>query len=107
MGAIVLTIACAVITSSAVFGFIQFMIARKDTKHDDLKNIKEQLKHQDREILRTQMLMLILMRPKEQQEILTIAERYFVTLKGDWYMTSIFNTWLNEMDIAEPEWFKK
>lgn len=107
MGATVLTIAGAVLTSSAVVGFVQFMISRKDNKDETLEKIKKQLKHQERDILRTQMLMLILMRPKEQQEILTIAERYFVTLKGDWYMTSIFNTWLNEMDIAEPEWFKK
>lgn len=110
MGATAATIVGAIIGSSAVFGFIQFLIARKDTKKDALEKIKEQLKQQEKDIIRTQLLLLILMRPEEQQEILTIAEHYFTPppkgLNGNWYMTSIFNKWLKQMDIAEPEWFK-
>lgn len=51
------------------------------------------------------MLLLILMKPEEKQEIMTIGEHYFGKLKGDWYMTSIFNKWLEESGTAEPEWF--
>lgn len=109
MGSTIATIIGAVVTSSAIIGFIQFLISRKDTRNDVLKEIKDKLKEQERDILRTQLLLLILLQPKEQQEILTIAERYFAKppagLGGNWYMTSIFNKWLLNADIAKPEWF--
>ena len=38
---------------------------------------------------------------------LAIGERYFGTLRGNWYATSLFNNWLSEKDIARPEWFKE
>lgn len=105
MGATVLTIVVAVLASQALFGFIQFLITRKDTK----KNVYGKLTLLEKDVLRTQLLLLILMQPEEQQEILTIAEHYFSPppkgLNGNWYMTSIFNKWLKKMDIAEPDWF--
>jgi len=105
MATTIITIISAVITSQAIFGFIQFTITRRDTK----KNIEGKLTTLERDTLRTQLLLLILMRSEEQQEILTVAEHYFSPkpkgLDGDWYMTSVFNRWLSDMDIAEPEWF--
>ena len=95
------TIFIAVITSNALFAFAQFIITRHDTK----KSIASKLTVLEKDVLRTQLLLLILMKPKEQQEILTVAEHYFADLHGDWYMTSIFNKWLEEEVIAEPEWF--
>ena len=105
MAASIITIITAVIASQAVFGFIQFLITRRDTK----KNVYGKLMLLEKDVLRTQLLLLILMKPLmkpgEQQEILTIAEHYFAELKGDWYMTSIFNKWLLNSDIASPDWF--
>lgn len=105
MGVMILTIVGAVLASQALFGFIQFMITRRDTK----KNVYGKLTTLEKDVLRTQLLLLILMRPKEQQEIMTIAEHYFGKppkgLDGNWYMTSIFNKWLLDSDIAKPEWF--
>ena len=101
MAASIITIITAVIASQAVFGFIQFLITRRDTK----KNVHVKLMLLEKDVLRTQLLLLILMKPGEQQEILTIAEHYFADLKGDWYMTSIFNKWLKSKRIADPEWF--
>lgn len=95
------TILVAILGSNALFAFLQFMIGRNDTK----KNIKGKLVILEKDVLRTQLLLLILLKGEEQQEILTIAEHYFKDLHGDWYMTSIFNKWLKEKDIAEPEWF--
>ena len=95
------TIVLAVIGSNALFAFIQFLITRHDTK----KSIKGKLIVLEKDVLRTQLLLLILLKGEEKQEILTIAEHYFKDLHGDWYMTSIFNKWLKEKDIAEPEWF--
>lgn len=101
MGATITTIIGAVLASNALFGFLQFLFTRRDTK----KNISKKLVMLEKDVLRTQLLLLILLQPKEDQEILTIAEHYFKDLNGDWYMTSIFNKWLADSDIAEPEWF--
>ena len=91
----------ALLGSTAVATLIQFFVNRHD------KRLEERLNRLERDGLRTQMLVLIIQRPEEKQEILTIAEHYFKDLKGDWYMTSIFNKWIVDSDIAEPEWFNK
>lgn len=96
----IVTIIGAILASNALFGFIQYMITRKDT------DLKKSLVRLERDILRTQLLVLVVLKPREVQEILTLAEHYFKDLKGDWYMTSIFYKWLQDSDIAEPEWFK-
>jgi len=95
------TILIAVIsalTSGGVLSFIQFLITRKDS------DIKGTLKKLEKDGLRTQLLLLILMQPDEQTEILKIAEHYFVKLKGNWYMTSVFSKWCKSKDL-KPEWF--
>lgn len=101
----IVKIVIAILASNAVFAFLQFLITRHDTK----KNMDVKLKTLEKDGLRTQLLLLILICPKEQQEIMTIAEHYFSKppkgLDGDWYMTSIFNKWLLNTDIAKPEWF--
>lgn len=101
------TIILAVLGSTALSSLIQFLIKRYDDKKNAKTNVKEKLATLEKDVLRTQMLLLILMKPEEQKEILTIGEHYFKTLKGDWYMTSIFNKWLKASNIAEPEWFEK
>ena len=95
------TIILAVLGSNALFAFLQFLISRADSK----KSIKGKLTILEKDVLRTQLLLLILMRPEEDQEILTIAQHYFKELKGNWYMTSIFSKWLTETSTGKPEWF--
>lgn len=101
MSEITKVVVAAVLGSNALFAFLQFLITRRDTK----KNVKGKLLTLEKDVLRTQLLLLILLKPEEKQEILTIAEHYFKDLKGNWYMTSIFNKWLKENKIAEPAWF--
>lgn len=97
------TIIVSVLASNALFAFIQFLISRHDTK----KSIKDKLSLLEKDTLRTQLLLMILMKPDEKQEILTVGEHYFKVLKGNWYMTSIFNKWLEEYcEGIKPEWFK-
>lgn len=91
----------AIIGSTAVATLIQFFVNR----HDNRMNLTKRLDKLERDGLRTQLLLLILMRPKETKEILTIGQHYFADLKGDWYMTSIFNKWVEDAEVAEPEWF--
>jgi hypothetical protein len=102
------TIIVAVIsamTSGGVLAFLQFLI----TRNDDKQGIRKSLKKLEKDGLRTQLLLLILLKPDEQTEILTLGQRYFVKppegLGGNWYMTSIFKTWCDERKL-EPDWFK-
>lgn len=99
MSSTIVAIIGAVLASNALFGFIQFIITRKDN------SLKKAMSRLERDVLRTQLLVMVVLKPKETQEILTLAEHYFKDLNGDWYMTSIFNKWLLESDIAQPEWF--
>lgn len=98
------TIMIAVIsalTSGGVLAFVQFLI----TRHDDRQDIKGTLKKLEKDGLRTQLLLLIVMQPDEETEILKIAEHYFVKLKGNWYMTSLFSKWCKSRGL-KPEWFE-
>lgn len=97
-----LQIIIAVVGSTALATLVQFFV----TRHDNKRNLTKRLDRLERDGLRTQLLLLVLLKPGEKQEILTLAEHYFKDLKGNWYMTSIFNTWVEENGIAEPEWFR-
>lgn len=95
----------ALLASGNIFLFVKFLIERWDRMH--AQPVDDRLAKLEKDGLRMQLLFLITLMPKEQTEILKIAEYYFGTLNGDWYMTSIFNKWLTDNKIAEPEWFKK
>lgn len=104
------TIIIAVIsamTSGGVLAFLQFLITRHDTK----KNIGSTLKKLEKDGLRTQLLIMILLRPEEKKEILTLGERYFSKppkgLDGNWYMTDMFKKWLLQEGHGNPDWFDK
>lgn len=104
------TIIVAVIsamTSGGVLAFLQFMITRHDTK----KGIGSTLRKLEKDGLRTQLLLLILLKPEEKKEILTLGERYFSKppkgLDGNWYMTDMFKKWLKEKGHSNPDWFNK
>lgn len=104
MEATTINIIIAVLASNGFFALVQFLI----TRHDTAKNVKGKLLTLEKDGLRTQLLLLLLMKPEEQTEILTIAEHYFVKppngLGGNWYMTGLFAKWCDEHSI-EPEWF--
>ena len=98
-----ITILISIIGSTAIASLVQFFVSR----HDSKRKIPEKLERLERDILRTQLLVLILEKPDATHEIVTLAEHYFVDLKGDWYMTGIFNKWLQEQGEADPDWFDK
>lgn len=97
----ILAIILAAIGSAGLFAFLQFLI----TRHDNKKNVEDKLIMLEKDGLRTQLLILITLRPQDTHEILTCAEKYFGVLKGDWWLTPIFNKWCQTYDIAEPSWF--
>lgn len=100
---VITTIIGSVLLSNGLFALLQFLITRHDTK----KNVKGKLLTLEKDVLRTQMLLMIMMLPKEKKEIMTLAQHYFVDLDGNWYMTDIFNNWLESEGHSKPEWFKK
>lgn len=94
--------------------FIIFLIKRHDEKKEkkdetlaELKDIKRQMKKMEKDSVRTQLLVLMQSYTYgDAGEILTIAEYYFVTLKGNWYMTSLFQQFCEKEGIPLPPWFK-
>jgi hypothetical protein len=101
-----LSIMVALITGGLI-EFVQFLITRKDKKKDDTENIKKKLDKVEQDSTRLQLLFLIKQFPESTREIMKCAEYYFRELEGDWYMTSIFDSWLVSNNIAEPDWFDK
>lgn len=96
--------------------FIKFLIERSDAKKEkkdakELESIKNEIEGIKNEVtllkkdgIRTQLLLLILMQPDEQAEILKVAEYYFVKLKANWYMTGLFARWCKQHNLS-PDWF--
>ena len=102
----------AVLGSGNLILFIKFLverhdkkIERKEDKGSEIGCIKDRLSKLEKDEIRTQLLLLILLRPEEQTEILKVAEYYFCTLKANWYMTGMFKRWADDRGL-EPEWFE-
>lgn len=90
--------------------FIKFLIERHDRKTERKEDksydkFVERLEKLEKDVLRTQLLFMISLKPEEKTEILTVGQHYFVDLKGNWYMTGVFSKWCEKYDL-EPEWFK-
>lgn len=100
MTEIVLAVIGSGALSALIAGVFQIINNRRE-KTDKRFQILE------KDILRTQMLLMLKDFPEEKAEILKIAEHYFGDLDGNWYLTTMFNTWLTENNIAKPEWFKE
>lgn len=91
---------------SGIFNLITRWQDRKWSRTDKIQAIDNKLNKCEMDSVRLQMLVMISDYPTEVQEIMKLAEHYFSDLEGNWYMTSIFNKWLEENKIAPPEWFK-
>ena len=106
------TVLISIAGGGGLFGFLEFLISRKDGKKGILRQILDKLdelsKRQDKaekDALRTQILLMISDYPHEHQEILLLAHKYFVGCRGNWYLTSIFENYLKSEQIPFPNWF--
>lgn len=93
-------------------GLIQFLITRHDNNkakpiEQKIDKILEEQKKNEKDQLRTQLLVMMNMMPNNHEEIMTLAERYFKELKGDWFYSSLFSKWLKENNVEKPMWFDK
>ena len=101
-----LSILLGFLGSSAVLGFIEFLIRRHDDKKGILKAILHRMDKIEKDSIRTQLLLLMSDYPEERHQIMMLAEYYFVTLKSNWYLTGIFQSYLDRNNIPVPKWFK-
>ena len=98
-------IVLAVIGSGALSTIISAIITAIGNRKSKLKAIEAKLTKTEKDAVRTQLLLLLSDYPAEHKEILEVAQYYFGVLHSDWYMTSLFNKWIQKQGIAEPEWF--
>lgn len=103
------TIATIIIGILGAVDFVTLLIFFIN-RHDQKKGLESKLQTLEKDGLRTQLLMLMLLKPESKQEIMTIGQHYFSKksaggLEGNWYMTSLFNHWLQERGDSAPEWF--
>jgi len=107
--AIIIAIISSGILSTIVSAIITAISNRRSKLKEiegSLKTINEKLDLQEKDALRTQLLLMISDYPQEKTEILKLSQHYFKDLKGNWTATAIFNAWLIEYcDGAKPEWF--
>ena len=80
-------------------------VGKKMGKKDGLAEIGHKLDKLERDSCRTQLLLLLSDYPDQTEEIMRLARHYFADLSGNWYMTSLFNQWLEQKRIGKPEWF--
>ena len=104
-------IVIAVFASTGLFSFVQFLIKRHDEKKgkskqlaDSIESLKRKIDRQEKDSCRTQLLVLLSDFPDMTDEILKVARHYFLDLKADWYMTSLFARWCNRAQIQLPSW---
>ena len=102
----------AVIGAVLGSGLIQFLITRHDQNKANpiekkIDKILEEQKKTEKDNLRTQLLVMMNMMPNNHEEIMTLAERYFKELKGDWFYSSLFSKWLKDNNVEKPLWFEK
>lgn len=93
-------------------GLIQFLIQRADRLKESpieakIDKILAEQKKSEKDNLRTQLLVMMTVLPNNHEEIMTLAQRYFGELKGDWFYSSLFAKWLKENNIEKPIWFEK
>ena len=55
-----------------------------------------------KDTVRIQLLMVLSHQPENVDTIFKLAETYFISLQGDWYMTNEFIKWAKERNIVIP-----
>ena len=113
-----LEILTLVLSGGTLATLLIFFVKRHDEKQDKNDEIKKALddgkkrfERLERDIVRTQLLVLMAHYEEgDQNELLTCAEHYFKKkaeggLEGDWYMTSLFKKFCEKHAIPLPPWF--
>lgn len=104
-------IAASIFGSAGLFGLIQFLISRHDTKARDMAQIKHKLDLIDEKCgrnelatTRLQLLFLIQSQPNNSDTILQTAQRYFVRLEGNGEAWAVFHAWAEKKGL-DTGWY--
>ena len=103
---LILAVLGIILGSAGLFTFLQFLINRRDKKSDQMTRIESKLDNIEQGNARSQLMLLMRLYPENKNEIMMVAEHYFKDLNGDWYLSSLFNSWLHQIGIESPFWFK-
>ena len=104
------SIIIAVIGSNALLEIVRYLIEKSKKKSgldDRFNTIEDKLVKNEKDSVRTQLLLLMSDYPERTDEIMEVGRHYFEDLNGNWYMTSIFKNWLDQEKIERPSWIKK
>lgn len=66
--------------------------------------VKKDILELRQDLTREQLLTLMHDYPDRYEEIIKVAKKYFIDLEGDWYMTTLFTSWLDSAGITKPNW---
>lgn len=109
---VILPIILTVLGTVGTYDFAKFLITRKDNQKALSKKILARLDSHDdkmlrseRDVCRLQMLLLMKCFPEETRELFKVAEHYFIDLKGNWYMTILYQKHLRKIGVDCPHWF--
>ena len=91
-----------VLGSSAFCELVRYFIERATKK----KDISKRLDKLEKDGVRSQLMTLLHDYPTRTDEIMEVAHHYFVDLQGNWFMTGLFEKWLEENNVNKPKWFK-
>ena len=112
MNDIFIPICVAAVGSSALFGFFQFLINRRDRKGNlaaelsqTLNELRKNNSEQRLTLAKIELMLLISTYPDKTGDILDRAKTYFVDLGGDTYITGLFDEWMNNKKIDSPMWY--
>ena len=70
--------------------------------NDNISKILEISEDTRIDTVRIQLMMIMTHDPDNVDTILKLAQKYFVELNGDWYMTSEFYKWAKKHDVTVP-----
>lgn len=79
----------------------------QENVHKELAEIKAAVKLNEKDNLRTQLMVMIKDYPYETTDILRLGEHYFKDLNGNWVLTDIFGSWAAGQGVIVPTWFPK
>lgn len=89
-------------TQQIVDEAIKPLIKGRDENRKNIEDLTEEVRLVRLDTTRIQLLNLIRSDPHNHDTILMVAERYFLTLRGDWIASSEFLSWAEREDIKVP-----
>jgi hypothetical protein len=99
------SIILAVLGSTGLFGFAQYMISRHDKKGAQLDRIEKKCERNELAIARLQLFFLIKTQPSNEDAIEATAQRYFIELGGNAEAWAPFHKWAIAHKV-DTSWYK-